>query len=646
MFVIQEWRLGGILGTAKKKRKQPKKAAGNAKKTAARNRAKAPSKKTRTEAVRRRPGKNLPQVMSSVIFHSDYHAAEEIISNSFDEDAEHVRIEYKPEEDYILFEDDGEGADVEGLDAFFRLGDSLKQQRKLTKKGRMPIGKFGIATLALKYLGNSAEITAWKEGKRREIKEDLSEDLTMNKPIKVQVNQEKEKNKHGMRIKVSELNALREGRDFTVDSLIGSLRRNMPMRDDFKITINGKEIKPVKIERGAEYCLDEMVDGVGRVHGSFFVCSSPIPDKSSRGVHIKVNGRRVGDPFYFRVGHQFRAGLETRLTATVYADGLDPCIGFDRTNLKTDHPRFKKVEPVIKKVLGSLAEDFKRESRAKQREKLVASLEQSIENVTERAMKQFKGIRSIAFDAGEKAGTIARFNPDEKRVYVNPEAIKIFSQNHIDSALANAVIHAITNQQVLDTFSNSPTAKKVIAKRDEQKAKNLEKVSGDYKTLTAILEETSARPETTLNPYRLYSSKDLNEKTGVSYIAIRRLRESGVLEEAVVDGERRKDHYFAKDFKAAVKTVQGYVPLHTVLSDMSASGDLESNTQTENTITGQLEHLRSTKEIPSYLLRVGKNQNTCYFVQENSVDEFKEFLKTEDLKIKPGPKPGAKKTVK
>lgn len=97
-------------------------------------------------------------LFSEGLYSSPNKAIEELVSNSFDADAATVHVsvdaDLAAEDSTIVVIDDGLGMDAEGLRIHWIVGDSMKRAARTTAKGRRTIGKFGIGKLAAYVLGN------------------------------------------------------------------------------------------------------------------------------------------------------------------------------------------------------------------------------------------------------------------------------------------------------------------------------------------------------------------------------------------------------------------------------------------------------------------------------------------------------------
>lgn len=97
------------------------------------------------------------QLFSEGLYSSPSKAVEELVSNSFDADAENVHIILSPDlrdsDATIVVIDDGEGMNNEALKKHWIIGESTRRQVN-DSSGRKPIGKFGIGKLSTYVLAS------------------------------------------------------------------------------------------------------------------------------------------------------------------------------------------------------------------------------------------------------------------------------------------------------------------------------------------------------------------------------------------------------------------------------------------------------------------------------------------------------------
>ncbi|MEK7403052.1 MAG: ATP-binding protein [Gemmatimonadota bacterium] len=104
--------------------------------------------------------------LSSGLYESPAACLKELINNSFDADARHVRVLIKPDADRIIIEDDGHGMNKKDFVRHFtKISESYKREDgDRTASGRKKIGKIGIGFIAANEICDTMEILATKTG--------------------------------------------------------------------------------------------------------------------------------------------------------------------------------------------------------------------------------------------------------------------------------------------------------------------------------------------------------------------------------------------------------------------------------------------------------------------------------------------------
>ncbi|MGD0979657.1 MAG: ATP-binding protein [Candidatus Bathyarchaeia archaeon] len=112
-------------------------------------------------------GSQIVEILSKGIYSAPWNSIKELISNSFDADAEKVEIQYLPEEHKLVVFDTGQGMDYADFDEHFTfIVRSLKRDKGLlsTMFKRPLIGKIGIGFIAVSELCDQVRVTSAKEG--------------------------------------------------------------------------------------------------------------------------------------------------------------------------------------------------------------------------------------------------------------------------------------------------------------------------------------------------------------------------------------------------------------------------------------------------------------------------------------------------
>jgi hypothetical protein len=290
-------------------------------------------------------GQNLRQVVSRLLVKSPITAIKEFVSNSWDADAEKVRVQIEDSEKQITIEDDGTGMSETGLENFLSMGDSEKLQNPRTEKGRRKIGKFGIANTLLQFLGESYQIHTWKGDSHIEGYEDFVPIPTGGIRYDVYANTNK---KHGTSI-VVERSRFVGSSLLRLDRLEDSLAWELPEpRPDFRITLNGKEVKRVIPDPVEIIEFHDELNSVGKVDMKISLYDKPM---RVSGLFVYVDQRSVGNSEIF----QLRKGLRispSKVLVTVNADGLRDSIVFNREKMIEDEKFLELRKYIYQRLCG------------------------------------------------------------------------------------------------------------------------------------------------------------------------------------------------------------------------------------------------------------------------------------------------------
>ncbi len=296
------------------------------------------------------------------MYQSPVAAIAELIANSWDADAEHVRVTLPTDVSpgaLIVVEDDGVGMRFDDCqDHYLNVGRGRRgddPDERSADKGRQVLGRKGIGKFAGFGIANIIEVdtTSGETGERTVFRMNL-EALRGEEYIRlegapvelVRYNPASPAHvaSHGTVVRLTQL-ALRQRPN--VEAFARSMARRFLLHQqqaDFEITINGVNLPEAFDLTGVEFCFPRDyrpaespatlrdIDGLwgveelnGRlIRWRFFFYRDPIDDEELRGISIFANDKLVQRPFFFNLtgGLGGQHGLEY-LTGQVEADYLD-----------------------------------------------------------------------------------------------------------------------------------------------------------------------------------------------------------------------------------------------------------------------------------------------------------------------------------
>lgn len=369
------------------------------------------------------------ELFSEGLYASPNKAIEELVVNSFDADAQRVQIlmpqNLHDQDATIAVIDDGEGMDEEGLKQHWLIGVSRKRNPAVVgKKKRQQIGKFGIGKLATYVLAERLTHISKRGKKYYATSMDYSsidkrvKDVEPKIPIRISLRQPTEaevilalepwmKNPaflaSGISLfgksaskswTVTIMSALKpKVHEIKIGHLEWVLRTAMPLRPDFKVWLNDKELSPSKegkgilkkwilgkdlivlprpadknievsedttVDKKAETRFGITVPGLGRVTGYVEAYKDLLTGKSdeigrSHGFFVYVFNRLVNvEDGHFGISpDELRHGTFGRFRAVVHMDGLDENLRANRETLQ-EGPDLDAARNVLRGIFNSV----------------------------------------------------------------------------------------------------------------------------------------------------------------------------------------------------------------------------------------------------------------------------------------------------
>lgn len=382
---------------------------------------------TETEKIEVRLSYRIVQLFSEGLYASPNKAVEELVANSFDAGARRVSVilpaDFHDQSASIVVLDDGEGMDAEGLKQHWLIGKSLKRALGTLPKGRQQIGKFGIGKLATYVLANRLTHISKREGRFYATSMSFSEvdkrgetDIEPKNPIKLALRELTENEAQvvlnewtslpsfansgfklfGKKAEPSwtfailtELKAkVHEMRRGTLEWV---LRTALPLRDDFSIYLDGKNLEPSKAGKGRfkRWMLGKDIkelpkpapkglqlhedknkpDGsdkrfalehptLGRISGYAEGYKDLLTGKSdeigrSHGFFVYVLGRlvNVSDGHFGISPDELRHGTFGRIRVVVHMDGLDDFLQSDRERIR-EGPVLNDAQNILRGIFN------------------------------------------------------------------------------------------------------------------------------------------------------------------------------------------------------------------------------------------------------------------------------------------------------
>lgn len=514
--------------------------------------------------------------------------------------------------DALRLKDNGSGMTAEkGLESFYRLGDSPKIKEPISAAGRMRIGKFGVATILLRSLCNGYKLTTEQEGRKTIIHEQLEERVSSDKPIMGR-EVSTDPNAHGTSLLLKGLK-FAEGDNFSLAELKRRIQWDLPLLPDFKVYVNGEAVQSKQIESATIFKLDTEGKHMGSIRGNLYLTNKKA---LMTGVHVYVNGRKIGDPKTFL--RQDRLSMRDRIIGIVHADSLEEAILFDRGRFREDHPGVVELGKTLAKAVG-VVEQYTRDTSERS---MVTKVQGQRNRITQKALSQLvrakvEGIdknTSVEFSDDIDAIIPGRHYPDTNAIYLNnkhPSLVptSVTTVPRYEQAVIGAVIDALALE---DTERGKSPLQDFLKRRGEL-----------WEQLQATSERETLKSE--IHPMVMYQLTDLGRLSEKGLGAIRYLAEGSafhVQEEGVL----------GKDFLEAQKMMHGFTTLYEVVHDKLAEANGSSRGAANLTTVMERFHgilNQVGKKVEPFVYRAGeKTDHHAYVVEQTCIDRVYSLLRS------------------
>lgn len=322
-------------------------------------------------------------------------ALAEIISNSYDADANNVTITLseengKPTE--IKVDDDGKGLSLEEINSKFlvigrnRRNDDGDVPSK--KYGRLPTGKKGLGKLALFGLAKTITILTRQNGKLNEFIldwDDLNDAHGPYRPKSTRINEDTGESDGT----VITLTSLKRESKFDFFSLADSLSRIFVFDENFNLLLVSPSGDKIIIDNKRKY---ETLDGefdwnltstdlvpaaseyFGKMHGQLITAVKPItPSSGLRGVALFSRGKLVNAPEFF--SNSASSHFYQYLTGWISVDFIDligdDVISTNRQSIDWEHPEMVQLRNFLSGIISQVNADWRVKRKEKKDKDLV-----------------------------------------------------------------------------------------------------------------------------------------------------------------------------------------------------------------------------------------------------------------------------------
>jgi hypothetical protein len=429
----------------------------------------------------------------------------ELISNSWDADAENVTIEFSDTRKgkSIIYEDDGIGMTFDELnEKYLMIGrNRRKDEYDVTPKGRKVIGKKGLGKLSIFGICDEIQVKTVKDSILNEFAMNLS-DIKNSKetayyPKIIKFNQPT-KVRSGTTIYLREMR--RKTPFEQLEIVAQSLSKRFLVFDILKINlINGSENLLVTNEakfggfiKQFEWNLpsnelDLEYVNAKDISGSIITLKTPIKDTEMKGIYLTSRGKLVNRAEFYglRDTDQFHTYVTGYLNVDFIDDDVEDIISTDRQSLNWENEKAKELRNYLQAVIKKVSADWRKKRG----------------NLKQEEIKAQKGV-----DIKDWQDKLPTFEKDLSKRIIDP----ILENSSIDVEESGQIIGNIIDKFENETFKEYASRIADISTAEE--VPKLLKLMEDWKTIESRqYRDLAVSRIEVINKFEEYIDTDTNE---------------------------------------------------------------------------------------------------------------------------------------
>lgn len=335
----------------------------------------------------------------------------ELVSNSWDADAENVTISFNNENGKeIIYSDDGHGMTFEELnEKYLVIGRNRREETSLSPKGRKPIGKKGLGKLSVFGICDLVTVISVKNNLKNSftmnLKQILSSSSGVYTPI---VNIKNQPTEESSSTKII-LQNIRRKTDFDTVNIAISLAKKFTIFDQLNVTLedsNLKEKDPLVLKDGELLITNELkFQGLNvqfswdfpeksltnykyanksSITGKIITTKTPISSQDMRGIYLTSRGKIVNQAEFYgaRDNDQFHTYVTGYLAIDFIDDEDEDLISTDRHSLNWENDLTKELKEYLQEIIKKLNGEW-RKKRGEERSKELAKQNVDVQKFVE-----------------------------------------------------------------------------------------------------------------------------------------------------------------------------------------------------------------------------------------------------------------------
>lgn len=305
----------------------------------------------------------------------------ELISNSWDADADDVTINFIEKEDLkeIEYIDTGDGMTFDDLnEKYLVIGRNrrLEIESQISPKGRKVIGKKGLGKLSVFGICNIIEVISVKNGLKNHFKMNLAE-IKKSKgeyspELLIPKNSISEPTEKGTTILLKQV---RRKSGFDLNNIAISLSKKFLIFDKMKVqlSINGSqnidvlnELKFNDLKEQFRWTFPDNKYGEdysywSSLKGSIITTETPVRDTEMSGIYLTSRGKIVNTASFYglRDNDQFHSYVTGYLEVDFIDEFDDDVISTDRHSLNWENDKTKELQEYIQTVIKKIGSEWR-----------------------------------------------------------------------------------------------------------------------------------------------------------------------------------------------------------------------------------------------------------------------------------------------
>jgi len=316
-------------------------------------------------------------------------AISELIANSYDADAQNVRLTIPKKinkNSVITIKDDGNGMGKDFIrKSYMQIGSDNRKNRKKSPKFKRPlIGSKGVGKLAGLGVANIMYIETVHKNRKFKFeinRRKLDIEGKSLESISIPLIEEEANKSNGTTIYLKEL--LSHVSSISDEEIRKFFVREFGFPEKFNVYVNGQRYTSEDIP-GKKIEIKDKIDNYGEVFGNITIAKQPRDIRKPAGIITRVRRRRVMGPTLFDInsyGHQYR--VAERIIGEIEVPFLDPenpeekldefIISTSRDGFNLNHPKFIAYKEWIENKLIEISKNLEKEQAEERRKKFLGN---------------------------------------------------------------------------------------------------------------------------------------------------------------------------------------------------------------------------------------------------------------------------------